>query len=271
MHLAVLCDFDGTITRVDSVDLLLQKLADPAWQQVEELWERGEIGSRQCMAQQVRLIRGGWTEVSRMLDLHVEVDPTFAGFVSWCRSRGISVLVVSDGLDRSIVHILGREGIAVDGVIANRLVEMSNGELRLDFPHAAPDGSCAAGVCKCEIVRRAGAGASTVYIGDGRSDFCCAGQADCLLAKAKLLSHCRQTGIACLPFHDFEDVRKAVEENFFKIALAERGRFAASCQAAKPPAPAQITVRSQELWGGRLLPSKWPAGRSKMKMRYPAQ
>ena len=58
--LAVFCDFDGTITTHDVATQLLVELADPAWAVLEAEWEQGRIGSRECLAKQVPLIRGGW-------------------------------------------------------------------------------------------------------------------------------------------------------------------------------------------------------------------
>src|SRR5271155_2356634 len=106
----IFCDFDGTITTGDTVDILLESLADPAWKDIEAQWEEGEIGSRECMARQIPLIRGGWNAVLEVLNT-VQVDKTFSTFVSWCRQQKIPVFVVSDGLDKVIEYLLAREGM----------------------------------------------------------------------------------------------------------------------------------------------------------------
>lgn len=147
----VYCDFDGTITRGDTIDVLLEELADTAWHEIEERWVRGEIGSRECMALQVPLIRGGWAGVVKVLD-KVKIDPTFPKFASWCRQNGVSLKIVSDGIDRVIHHILKREGIHVDNVWANHLVEDENQGLQLTFPHAPQVLGCGSGLCKCRIL-----------------------------------------------------------------------------------------------------------------------
>ena len=72
----VYCDFDGTITKGDTIDVLLEELAHPSWRDVEERWVRGEIGSRECMAQQVPLIQGGWSAVEKILD-HVRIGGAY--------------------------------------------------------------------------------------------------------------------------------------------------------------------------------------------------
>ncbi len=40
------CDFDGTITRQDVIDVLLETYAQPRWRDVEQEWIDGRISSR---------------------------------------------------------------------------------------------------------------------------------------------------------------------------------------------------------------------------------
>lgn len=206
----VYCDFDGTVTQGDTIDLLLEELGDPQWREIEARWERGEIGSRQCMALQVPLLRGGWKAIEQVLST-VKIDPTFAEFAFWCRQSGIPVRVVSDGIDRVIHHLLQREGVRVDYVWANHLVESAGGELSLTFPYASNIEGCGSGLCKCKILD-AGVRTIKVVIGDGRSDFCWSTEADILFAKSKLLQYCKIGNIPCVPFDNFRAVRVALEK-----------------------------------------------------------
>lgn len=207
----VYCDFDGTITRGDTIDVLLERLADPSWQEIEERWIKGEIGSRECMRLQVPLIKGGWQAVLSVLD-HVHIDPTFPRFAGWCRKNGISLKIVSDGIDRVIHHILKREKIHVDNVWANHLVEHESGQLELTFPHAPQIAGCASGLCKCRILANGSNRYAKVVVGDGRSDFCWVADADLVFAKSKLLKHCKETGIKAVAYEDFTAVRAALQE-----------------------------------------------------------
>lgn len=214
--LEIYSDFDGTITRGDTIDVLLERLADPSWKEVEQRWERGEIGSRECMALQVPLLRGGWQAVTEVLD-DVEVDPTFAGFAKWCRQQGIPLRVVSDGIDRVIHYLLARQGIKVDFVWANRLVEAQDGSLSLLFPYAVAEKKiCGSGVCKCKIVGNS-RNPLKVVIGDGRSDFCWAGEADLLYAKSKLITHCQNNNLPYVAYEDFNAIRSSLEERLAEL------------------------------------------------------
>ena len=41
----------------------------------------------------------------------IEIDPAFPGFVAMCRSRGLGITVVSDGIDRTVGATLRRHGL----------------------------------------------------------------------------------------------------------------------------------------------------------------
>lgn len=209
----VVCDFDGTISRPDTVDRILEALADPTWRAIELEWERREIDSRECMARQIPLIRGGWDAVARFLDDHVSVEPSFAPFAAWCAERGIRLAIASEGLDRVIRHLLARADIAVDRTWASRLVEGRHGALSLDFSHASGRTHCGRLLCKCEVFPRDSCGPLRVLIGDGRSDFCAAEHADVTFARASLLDHCRARGVRCVPFDSFDVVGEFIERN----------------------------------------------------------
>jgi 2-hydroxy-3-keto-5-methylthiopentenyl-1-phosphate phosphatase len=209
-RLEILCDFDGTISPVDTVDFLLERLADPSWRLLEDQWIRGEIDSRQCMAAQVALVRGGWPAINRALE-EVRLDPGFAGFASWCRESGIALRVVSEGIEQVIRCLLRREGILVDEVWASRLVEGVGGDLALRFATAGKT-LCGAALCKCALVTSAEPRPFRVLIGDGRSDFCVAHRADLVFACSKLAIHCAQNDIAFVPFLGFDAVRGFLED-----------------------------------------------------------
>ena len=205
--LTVFCDFDGTVTTRDVLGELLATLADPAWSAIETAWEQGRIGSRECLAKQIPLIRGGWPAIQRVLGT-AAIDPTFAGYTRWCASQGVAVIVVSDGLDRVIERVLTRDRVRVDGVWANHLVVGEDGALSVTFPHPRRDLDCRGGLCKCRVLAQATT--RRVVIGDGLSDLCWASRADVCFAKGRLLASCRAQQVACHEFEDFTTVQDAL-------------------------------------------------------------
>lgn len=201
----VYVDFDGTIMPRDTTDFLLERFALPAWHDVEAEWAAGRIGSRECMARQVELLRATPEALRGAID-ELTIDPTFVDFVAVCADRGIGTTIVSDGLDLVIASVLARHRLDVR-YFANRLTHTGGDRWRLDFPHAHAACAVGAGHCKCAR-SEAYHDQLMVVVGDGRSDFCIAGRADLVLAKAKLLEECGRVGLPHLPFDDFEDVTR---------------------------------------------------------------
>ncbi len=200
-----LIDFDGTISCRDTTDAILQRFAEPGWEEIEAQWEAGAIGSRECMERQVALLRVS-PDVLDTFTASLEIDWGFSAFVRLCQRHGVPVTVVSDGLDRTIHTLLGRAGLGHLPVVANHLEPIGGDRWRMTSPHAAPGGACGSGTCKCRIA----SGLSrplTLLVGDGRSDFCLAGEADLVFAKKSLIAHCRE---ATIPHHPFADFAQAV-------------------------------------------------------------
>src|SRR5882672_3580980 len=129
----VLVDFDGTIVHQDATDLILERFALPEWREVEQEWVAGRIGSRECLARQVDLVRASAAEMDGLIE-SIEIDPAFSTFTALCRELGYSVVVGSDGLDRVIAAILSRAGIEVP-YASNRLVQTGVDRWRVEFPH----------------------------------------------------------------------------------------------------------------------------------------
>lgn len=214
MH--IICDFDGTISRGDTTDLVLDRLADPAWRAIEDDWLAGRITAGACMRAQIALIGGSDAELDALLDT-VELDPGFVAFVAWCAGRGLAISIVSDGVDRFIYRILERHRLGHLPVFANRLAG-APGARTLEQPWAREGCAAGSGVCKCAL---AGAWSEpkwpmTVYVGDGRSDFCVSARADLLFAKAALADYAAARARAFVPFETFDDVTRVLEQRLGK-------------------------------------------------------
>ena len=53
----VYVDFDGTIAPSDPTDTLFEQFCHPSWRDIEAEWQQGKRTARDCMAQQVDLLR----------------------------------------------------------------------------------------------------------------------------------------------------------------------------------------------------------------------
>ncbi len=206
MQRAVYVDFDGTIAPGDPTDALFDRFADPSWREIENDWQSGRRSARDCMEQQVALLRATPEDIDGFLAA-VNIDPEFPAFVQACRRQKAQVIVVSDGLDRVIDTVLNRAGLDLP-FFANRLEWQGADRWRLAFPHYRDDCSAGMGNCKCSH-RVAAAPIQEVMVGDGRSDFCIAGRSNLVLAKGQLAAYCAG--------QNFPHVRIA---NFFEATTA---------------------------------------------------
>ena len=198
-----LLDFDGTISHQDVTDGLLRRFGRPGWQEVEQAWEAGEIGSRDCMTRQIALLD---MTVAQFYDhlSSVTLDPGFKAFLDVASARNIPVSILSDGLAQAIAYVLQRHGISGLPIYANHIEATGESSWRLLTPYSRPDCGPASAHCKCGQLP--GASRRTLYIGDGTSDFCVAAKADLVFAKGRLADYCKAMGIGHHPVHDFNDV-----------------------------------------------------------------
>ena len=212
----VFSDFDGTITRLDATDVILEKYADPSWREVEEQWLRGDIGSRECFERQAALVRATAKQLNALIDA-IPLDPGFPAFFRFLKDRQLPFYIVSDGFDYVIRRVLKRVG--ANGELRNGRhlfstgLELEAGGLRATFPHSQHGCEHGCATCKPAVIRQLRKKQQpVVFIGDGLSDRFAVEEADVVFAKQELLAYCRERGLACRPFETFGDVQKDLAE-----------------------------------------------------------
>jgi 2,3-diketo-5-methylthio-1-phosphopentane phosphatase len=198
---AVYVDFDGTIAPADPTDTVLDRFCDASWRELERDWQEGRRTAQDCMARQVELLRATPDALDELIR-SLRIDPHFPAFVELCRRWQMQVIVVSDGMDRVVRHVLRAAGLNLP-FFANRLQWLGRDQWKLGFPFARNE--CAGGLGSCKCGHRRGGAQLEVVVGDGRSDFCIAARSRLVLAKGQLAAHCRSKGIAHRPIADFAD------------------------------------------------------------------
>jgi len=204
---AVACDFDGTISIGDATDAFLAAYASDQWRAVEDLWVRGKIGSRECLARQLGCVRASRADMNELAD-SIEIDPAFASFTEFCAAHGVPLAVISDGLEPIIARVLACHDLAHLPVFANNMQLSCGNRWRLAARHGRA--GCQSGTCKCAVMeglRGAEPGRRLLFVGDGRSDFCAARQAcDLVAAKSKLLCHMQSLVLPVIEYQSFADL-----------------------------------------------------------------
>jgi HAD superfamily phosphoserine phosphatase-like hydrolase len=214
-NLAVLCDFDGTISKGDIGNTLFRTYAGGRqWEELIASWERGEIGSKECLTRECLMAKVTREEIVSLAE-SFEIDRYFPEFADWCAGQGLPLAVVSDGLDFYIEVVLRKHGLSHLPLFANHLKFNENG-IEPGFPYFGM-GCEKCGNCKGYHVRRHKAQhGRVVFVGDGYSDRCALDDADLVLAKGHLARVSRELGKPHVLIRDFRDVLERVAE--------ERGR-----------------------------------------------
>jgi 2-hydroxy-3-keto-5-methylthiopentenyl-1-phosphate phosphatase len=212
----IFCDFDGTIIRIDGTDAVLERFASPEWRTWEAAWVAGEISTQECLLRQAELMRVDRAALTEFVST-LPLDKGFLRIEAECKSRGIPLTVLSDGFDVVAKTVLERCGLGRLPVYANALHWPEADRPTLRFPFASADCTSRAGTCKCALTAAAHVPArGTVYIGDGRSDFCVAAKGHQVFAKGALQQWCTTQHI---PFEAFELLDEVADHLFNQEVL----------------------------------------------------
>ena len=206
----VVCDFDGTITDVDTGELALTNFSKGDWRQFHREYLDGAYPFEECLRRQYAQMRRTPKEsILGLVDRSVRVRPGFEELLARAESAGVPVVVASYGLDFCIEHVLS----AVKGgsdlqVFAPKTTEGADG-LRLSFPRRRLEGSAN---LKDDVVgwykRR---GREVIFVGDGASDLPAAEKADASFAieGSELARLCEGKGIGITKVTTFRPVADA--------------------------------------------------------------
>lgn len=210
----IFCDFDGTITRQDSLKLLFEHFVPEDWPEIEKQMCSKEISEPEAFRRVLAKLSIGLDEAISWLLERIEFDPTFKSFLKWCEFRDLSFKILSGGLHPIIHALLEREGLTGLPIEANR-VHFSD-DIWQFFPATKPGLGCKSfSHCKCLSMHESTQTfVRSVYIGDGWTDRCPVKRADLVFAKSSLRTFCREEGVFFVPFESFSEIQFCLEEFF---------------------------------------------------------
>ena len=210
--LAVLVDFDGTITMQDIGDVVIETFAREDWRPVSDSFARGEISLRELWAAEVSYLRAEDNDAMREYAREVaRVRPGFHEFVAYCRENEIPLEVASSGIKFYIDAVLDKAGVKELPVASPSHAFDAQGRGLVTFENGLRDCGITA-MCKCERVwQQRRLGRTVLFVGDGSSDYCAALQADHVIARHRLAEYCTRENVPFTPFEHFDEVRTVVE------------------------------------------------------------
>jgi 2-hydroxy-3-keto-5-methylthiopentenyl-1-phosphate phosphatase len=210
---ALLVDFDGTACAHDVAEHLLTAFGDEGWATYDEAVDRGEIGLREAIVTQDRMIHAARGILLDYALEHCSMDPTFAPFCAWLAEHGVPVTVVSDGFGFYIEPLLASVGLRNLPVITNAQRWRPDGRPDgMDFVSSHPV-CVGCGTCKMQAVERArDARGPVAFVGDGQTDRYGALYADIVFAKDALTGYCEADCVPFTAWRDFDDIRRVLED-----------------------------------------------------------
>ena len=172
--LVILSDFDGTMTTVDTGELVLTRFVKANWRRFDRELEEGTITLEESLRRQFGMLKVPISAMVREVE-HVSLRPGVAEFVRYCRSSQIPFVIVSGGLDFLIRYLLKKNGLNKMKLVAPRALHTKRG-ISLRFP---PRDKSRSLDFKSTLVEQFHAGGREVwYVGDGLSDFEASKRAD---------------------------------------------------------------------------------------------
>lgn len=220
--IAVFCDFDGTITKLDIGDEIFRVFGqiEPFHSQLYE----GKLSIDEYWHSVCNSLKIGITrEEIENFAIGQEVDANFVHFVDFCRKENIYFKVISDGFDVYIQAILNSLNLNDLDVHCNKML--------FDSGRPVPFFTLASESCGCRMTASCKRNAMLtacddetviIFIGDGASDFCCAQHADIVFAKKKLAAYCNEMRIPHYPFSNFFDIYRILGNLITKKKLKTR-------------------------------------------------
>ena len=212
----VFCDFDGTVTSIDTFDAVAALAAPQLWAELKAQLFTFEINLRQGMQALADGLNPG--DLERMV-AHMgqyAPRPCFLPFLSELERAGLPFVLVSGGLIPLVEEVLGPHRHRLDQLIAAEVLPHPQGGLRFVSPFANEQEL----VAKAEVVKRFGRGRAVV-IGDSITDLGMAEVADVVFAREPLSGWLSQRSIAFHPWETFADVEAVLrQQGLLPVAAA---------------------------------------------------
>ena len=211
INIAVLCDFDDTITLENVAHLILKRFGDGTWEEIRRQYLGGIVPPEEYFERPFKALTTSREDLQNHVKSTARLRDGFLEFVDYCQSRNIEIGVVSLGLDFYIEALLSYHGLDWIPIYCVGTRFTTDG---MEFDPKYSDKTCGRwGICKCKVVERyKQAGKQVVYVGDGRNDLCPATRSDLVFARDVLEELCQRDNISYYPLRDFTDATKKLDE-----------------------------------------------------------
>jgi len=212
MNFMVLCDFDGTITNIDTAEFILTRFAQGNWRALDRQFESGTITLEECLRREFSLVNASKKQILNELENVVTFRPHFRELAVYCKGNRIALEIVSAGLDFVIKRFLEFKGWQDLVTVHSPKTRFGALSIEFVFPELFDKTSTN---FKHDLVRHyKKEGKKIAYIGDGSGDYEAARDSDYRFAVdgSKLARLCEDNNVPCTNITDFQQVLKTIQE-----------------------------------------------------------
>ena len=132
------CDFDGTVTLQDGSFAILDAYVPGKWRPLFEKYQNGRMTVGEFNSRAFSMVMADRQSLLDIVSEKVEIREGFNEFVHYCRDKDLGFVIVSNGLDFYIEHILQTRGFDDIEIHASVTQFAPSG---LIVRHKGPDGS----------------------------------------------------------------------------------------------------------------------------------
>ena len=209
-----LIDFDITISKKDSTDVLLETHQPEFKQELRKKYRAGEYSIREFIKYGLGSLNITKEQYIQTLQENVTIDETFIDFVK----SEAEFKIVSAGARLNVQGTLSKYGINLPDseVISNDLKFSGTDKNQITVENPFLDKEGYYGVDKKEAVENyKKKGYKTYFVGDGPSDYKALEVADFAFVRkgTRAVKFCEENGIEFFEFRDFGEILKWVENN----------------------------------------------------------
>jgi len=202
-----LIDFDITISKKDSTDVLLETHQPEFKQELRKKYRAGEYSIREFIKYGLGSLNITKEQYIQTLQENVTIDETFIDFVK----SGEEFKIVSAGARLNVQGTLSKYGINLPDseVISNDLKFSGTDKNQITVENPFLDKEGYYGVDKKEAVENyKKKGYKTYFVGDGPSDYKALEVADFAFVRkgTRAVKFCEENGIEFFEFEDFDEI-----------------------------------------------------------------
>ncbi|MCK5075155.1 MAG: MtnX-like HAD-IB family phosphatase, partial [Calditrichia bacterium] len=171
----IFTDFDGTITKHDSLELILDHFTGTEWRKIEEQVTLGRLSEKTSLQAEFNLMNEKLEEVLNYIDENVQIDSTFKDFIDYCHNNKFNLTILSGGIDIIIERVLKKFKFNeipfyCNSINISNISDKENKKKWTVIPNSLPKIKNNCNHCKTYHLEQARkAGMKVIYIGDGNT------------------------------------------------------------------------------------------------------